>query len=112
MTSGRQTREFIFLDDVADLFVRSLVQPGIDGEVINVSSGEEVSIRELALTVLNSMGNPVHALFGELENRPTEIWRMFGDNTKARELLGWSTTTSLPDGLALTVAWYREQHQK
>jgi nucleoside-diphosphate-sugar epimerase len=109
MTEGRQTREFMFVEDVADVFVRSLTQPGIDGEVINISRGEEVSIRELAQTVLDLMGNPVKALFGALENRPTEIWRMFGDNTKAKELLDWTPTTSLSDGLARTIDWYRQQ---
>jgi nucleoside-diphosphate-sugar epimerase len=112
MTEGRQTREFIYVDDVVEVFVRALLQPGIEGEVINVSRGEEVSIRELAMTVLELMGNPVQGLFGALENRPTEIWRMFGDNTKSRELLGWAPTTSLADGLAATIAWYREQEAR
>jgi nucleoside-diphosphate-sugar epimerase len=109
MTEGRQTREFMYVEDVADVFVRSLTQPGIDGEVINISRGEEVSIRELAQTVLDLMGNPVKALFGALENRPTEIWRMFGDNSKAKELLDWTPTTSLADGLSRTIDWYRQQ---
>ncbi|HEX3794031.1 MAG TPA: SDR family NAD(P)-dependent oxidoreductase [Acidimicrobiales bacterium] len=109
MTEGRQTREFMFVEDVAEVFVRALTQPGIDGEVINVSRGEEVSIRELAVTVLELMGNPVQGLFGALDNRPNEIWRMFGDPTKARELLGWTPTTSLTDGLTRTIAWYRDQ---
>jgi nucleoside-diphosphate-sugar epimerase len=112
MTEGTQTREFMYVDDVADVFVRALTQPGIDGEVINVSRGEEVTIRQLALTVLELMGNPVQALFGALPYRPTEIWRMFGDNSKARELLGWAPTTSLTDGLNRTIDWYRQQEQE
>jgi UDP-glucose 4-epimerase len=111
MTEGTQTREFIYVDDVVDVFVRSLTQPGIEGEVINVSRGEEVSIRHLAETVLTLMGNPVQALFGALPYRPTEIWRMFGDNTKARELLDWTPTTSLTDGLNRTIDWYRTQER-
>lgn len=108
MTEGRQTREFMYVEDVAEVFVRALTQPGIDGEVINICQGQEVSIRELAQTVLDLMGNPVKGLFGALENRPTEIWRMFGDNSKAEELLAWSPTTSLSDGLAQTIDWYRQ----
>jgi nucleoside-diphosphate-sugar epimerase len=107
MTGGRQTREFMYVEDVADVFVRALWTPGIEGEVINVSCGEEVSIRELASTVLDLLGNPVHALFGALDYRPNEIWRMFGDNAKARRLLGWVPTTSLTDGLTKTIDWYR-----
>ena len=45
MTEGRQSREFMYIDDVVDAFLRALTMPGADGEVINVSSGEEVSIR-------------------------------------------------------------------
>ncbi len=111
MTEGRQTREFMYVDDVADVFVRALSHPGIDGEVINVSRGEEVSIRDLALTVLELLGNPVRPLFGALEYRPNEIWRMFGDNTKVRELLNWAPSTSLADGLAKTIEWCKETHR-
>jgi nucleoside-diphosphate-sugar epimerase len=111
MTAGRQTREFMFIDDVSDVFVRALLTPGIDGQVINVSRSEEIAIRDLAVTVLNLMGNPVEALFGALDNRPNEIWRMFGDDTKAKDLLGWSPTTSLTDGLERTIAWYQEQER-
>jgi nucleoside-diphosphate-sugar epimerase len=109
MTAGLQTREFMYVDDVADVFVRALVQSGIDGQVINITRAEEISIHDLALSVLELMGNPVKALFGALDTRPNEIWRMFGDDSKARDLLGWTPTTSLQDGLARTIDWYRAQ---
>jgi nucleoside-diphosphate-sugar epimerase len=110
MTDGRQTREFMFVEDVAEVFVRALIQPGIDGEVINVSRGEEVSIRQLAVAVLELMGDPVRGLFGALEHRPNEIWRMYGDTEKASRLLGWTATTSLAEGLSRTIDWYRKQY--
>lgn len=109
MTEGRQTREFTYVDDVADAMVRALVVPDIDGEVVNVGCGEEVSMRDLALTVLDLLGNPVEPQFGALEYRPTEIWRMFSDSTKARTLLGWSPVHSLEDGLRATIEWYRSR---
>jgi UDP-glucose 4-epimerase len=107
MTEGRQTREFMYVDDVVEAFVRALWTPGIEGEVINVSGGQEVSIRELAITVLTLLGNPVQPLFGALDYRPNEIWRMYGDTTKVRALLGWTPTTSLVDGLSATIEWCR-----
>ena len=109
MTEGRQTREFTFVEDVANAFVLALVTPGIDGEVLNVGSGEEVSMRTLALTVLELLGNPVEPEFGALPYRPTEIWRMVGDSSRAERLLGWRATRSLPDGLARTVDWYKQR---
>lgn len=109
MTEGRQTREFTFVEDVADAFVRALVAPGIEGEVFNVGRGDEVSMRDLALTVLELLGNPIQPEFGALDYRPTEIWRMFGDSSKARRVLGWTPSHSLGDGLAKTIDWYRDQ---
>src|SRR5207237_4543953 len=82
MTEGRQTREFNYVEDVADAFVKALTAPGVDGEVINVGCAEEVSMRDLAQTILRLMGDPIEPAFGALAYRPTEIWRMFCDNTK------------------------------
>jgi nucleoside-diphosphate-sugar epimerase len=109
MTQGAQTREFMYVDDVVDAFVRALWRPGLEGEVVNISSGQEISIRSLALTVLALLGNPVQPVFGALDYRPNEIWRFFGDNTKGRELLDWAPTTSLEDGLSATISWLRQQ---
>lgn len=107
MTEGRQTREFNYVEDLAEGFVRAATAPDVEGEVINLGCGEETSMRDLATTILDIMGNPIEAQFGALEHRPTEIWRMFCDNTKARELLGWKPRHSLEDGLRTTIDWYR-----
>jgi UDP-glucose 4-epimerase len=55
------------------------------------------------------MGNPVRADFGALADRPTEIWRMYCDSTKARTRLGWKPGHTLPEGLAKTISWYRTE---
>lgn len=107
MTEGRQTREFTFVDDVADAFVLALTRPGIDGEVLNVCRGEEVSMRDLATTVAALLGTDVEPEFGALPYRPNEIWRMVGDGSRAEALLGWRPTTALVDGLERTIDWYR-----
>jgi nucleoside-diphosphate-sugar epimerase len=109
MTEGRQTRAFTFVTDVADAFVLALTADGIDGEVLNVGRSEEVSMRSLALTVLELVGSTVSPQFGALPYRPTEIWRMVGDTSRAERLLGWQATHSLDDGLARTVDWYRSR---
>ena len=108
MTEGRQTREFTFVEDQVDAFVRALVTPGIDGEVINIGRGEEVSMREIALTVLDLLGNPIEPEFGALPARPNEVQRMVGDPTRAQALLGWRAEHSLAAGLEKTIAWYRQ----
>jgi nucleoside-diphosphate-sugar epimerase len=107
MTQGHQTREFTYVQEAADVLIQSLVRPGVVGEVINIGRGEEVAIRHVASTVLGLMGNPVRALFGELEERPNEIPRLFGDSSKARALLDWSPRLTLEEGLTSTIEWFR-----
>ena len=106
MTEGRQTREFNFVEDIADGIVRAATAPGIDGEILNLGCGEEVSMRDLATQILELMGNPIEPEFGALPERPTEIRRMYSDSSKARTLLGWEPLHTLADGLARTIAWY------
>ena len=103
MTQGRQTREFNFVEDLVDGMVRASLAPGAVGEVVNLGCGEEVSMRDLAVLLLRLLGDPVEAEFGALPDRPTEIWRMRADNSKARELLGWTPTTSFEELIALMV---------
>jgi nucleoside-diphosphate-sugar epimerase len=107
MTEGTQTREFNFAPDLADGFVRALTAPQVDGELINLGCGEDVSMRDLATMILDLLGNPIQPQFGAIPYRPTEIWRMYCDNTKARTLLDWKPAHSLAEGLAATVDWYR-----
>lgn len=109
MTQGRQTREFNFVEDLVDGFILLGTTEGIDGELFNLGNGEEVSMRDLATTILDLMGNPIEPAFGALADRPTEIWRMFCDSTKARDRLGWAPRHTLEDGLLETIDWYREQ---
>jgi len=109
MTMGHQTREFNFVDDIAEGFVAAATADGAEGQVLNLGCGEEVSMRQMAQTILDLMGNPIEAQFGALPERPTEIQRMFSDSTKSREVLGWSPRHSLADGLQKTIAWYTEQ---
>jgi len=109
MTQGRQTREFNFVEDIAEGFVLAATAQGGEGDVFNLGCGEELSMREVAQTVLDLMGNPIEPKFGALPERPTEIHRMFSDSTKARERFGWTPRHTLREGLEKTIAWYREQ---
>ena len=107
MTKGVQTREFNYVDDLVDGFLLMATTDGIEGELFNLGCGEEVSMRDLTTRILDLMGNPIEAEFGAMPERPTEIMRMYCDATKARERLGWQPRTTLDEGLAKTIEWYR-----
>jgi nucleoside-diphosphate-sugar epimerase len=109
MTQGRQTREFNFVGDLVDGFVRAATAPDVEGKVFNIGGGEEVAMRDLAQTILGLMGNPITPEIGALPDRPTEIWHMRSDSTKARDALGYRPQRSLAEGLEETIAWYRSE---
>ena len=109
MTQGVQTREFNYVEDIADGFVRAATVEGVIGEVINLGGGPEVSMRDLATQILELMGSPITPEFGALPERPTEIMRMCAATEKARDLLGYQSSTTLSNGLTRTIAWYRER---
>ena len=112
MTSGRQTREFNYVDDLVDGLVKAGTTPGIDGELFNLGCGDDIAMCDLAPLVLGLLGDPIAADIGALPDRPTEIWQMRADATKARRRLGWSSQWSLPDGLRATVDWYRSELER
>ena len=109
MTQGLQTREFNYVEDLADGFVRAAVADGVVGEIVNLGCGEEISMRDLATTLLRLLGDPLEPEFGALPERPTEIVRMQADAAKANALLGWAPSTSLEEGLQRTIDWYRDE---
>ena len=109
MTKGTQTREFNYVTDLVEGFLLLGVVPGIEGQLINLGNGEEVAIADLVRSLLAVMGDPVEADMGALPDRPIEIWRMFCDSRRARDLLGWAPRHDLRSGLAATVNWYRTE---
>jgi UDP-glucose 4-epimerase len=108
MTQGKQTREFNFASDLAAGFLAAGLH-GQPGRLYNLGCGEEVSMRDLAATVLKLMGDPVEAQFGALPDRPTEIWRMYADSSRARTELGWAPQVGLAEGLQRTISWYTNE---
>ncbi|MEY2430582.1 MAG: hypothetical protein QOC92_307 [Acidimicrobiaceae bacterium] len=109
MTMGRQTREFNYVADLVEGIVSAGTVEGIDGQLFNLGCGEEISMRDLATEILDLLDNPIEPKFGALPERPTEIPRMFCDNTRAREVLGWTPRHTLQEGLQETIAWYRAE---
>jgi UDP-glucose 4-epimerase len=109
MTEGLQTREFNYVEDLVDGFILAATVEGIEGDVFNIGGGQEVSMRDLAKSILGLMGDPIVPEFGALAPRPTEIWSMRSDVTKARSRLGLEAGRPLEEGLEATIAWYRRE---
>lgn len=109
MTGGEQTREFNYVSDIVDGFVRASCSPGAIGEIINIGNGIEYTLKEVVERISSIAGRPVTARFGALPYRPGETWHFYGDNAKAKKLLGWAPRVDLDTGLRTTLEWYRTQ---
>jgi NAD dependent epimerase/dehydratase len=101
------TRDFLYVEDTARGMVRCAEAEGVEGEVINLGTGTEVSIAEVAECVMQLLGRDVPVELDEKRLRPrgSEVERLVADTTKARELLGWEPSVELDEGLQRTVDW-------
>jgi GDP-L-fucose synthase len=103
---GSPTREFLFVEDAADAFV--LAADRYSGaDPVNVGTGVEISIRELAETIAELTGFEGEIVWDE--SMPNGQPRRRLDTSRASELLGFDATTSLREGLERTIRWYRDQ---
>lgn len=106
MTAGDQTRDFVYIDDIIDAYLRAAFSSSAIGEVINIGSGIEYRIRDVAEQIVSKMESPVSLMIGALQKRVGEAEHFFCNNDKAQEILGWVPVVSLDKGLDRTISWY------
>jgi dTDP-glucose 4,6-dehydratase len=101
------TRDFTFVLDTVAGFIRLAESPAAVGQEINLGSGHEISIGDLAERIGDVLGLELGLASNESRTRPagSELQRRLADTRKARELLGWEPQVSLDEGLAATIAW-------
>jgi GDP-L-fucose synthase len=102
--SGRATREFLFVEDAAEAIVAG-TERYEDPEPVNLGTGEEISIRDLAGLIAKLTGLP--GAFRWDTSRPDGQPRRALDVSRARDGFGWSARTPLEDGLRATIDWFR-----
>ncbi len=107
-TKGEQTREFNYVGNLVDGLIDAASDKSTIEGPVNLASGEEVAIRDLVKKIAALTDTKSSIEIGALEYRPTEIWRMFADSSRARSLFGWTPRVNLDEGLKLTVEWYRQ----
>lgn len=108
-TPGEQTREFNFVTNLTDGMLLAGEYAGKIEGPMNLAGGEEVAIRDLVQTIVRLTESRSRVEIGALPYRPNEIWRMRGDGTRARQVLGWKPKVSLEEGLKITIDWFKDQ---
>jgi UDP-glucose 4-epimerase len=104
---GLQTMDFVYTDDIARANVLA-AESEAGGAVLNIASGAETSLRDLAAALLRVMGSDSQLEFGPARS-VNAVSRRLADVSAARALLGWKAEVGLDEGLERLVAWWQQQ---
>jgi NAD dependent epimerase/dehydratase len=104
------TRDLNFVDNTVDGFLRAASESRAIGRTINLGSGREIQIGDLAALIAKMVGKPCQIESENQRLRPqgSEVERLLADNTLAQSLLQWQPQVTLEDGLSRTVAWIQD----
>jgi nucleoside-diphosphate-sugar epimerase len=101
------TRDLNYAKDTAEGFIKIAESEKTVGQVINIGSGKEISIGDLAEKIIKLTGKDAQVVSEEQRIRPekSEVNRLCADNSKAYELTGWKPQYTLEQGLKETIEW-------
>ena len=104
-------RDLLYIDDHVDGYMK-VVESKVFPPCVNLCTGIGTSIGELAEMIKELLDWKGEVVWNTTFQRPTEIWTLVGDNSLARETLGWSPEYSLEEGLSLTIEKIRSKLNK
>ncbi|MGE0443942.1 MAG: NAD-dependent epimerase/dehydratase family protein [Vicinamibacterales bacterium] len=109
---GRQVRDFVFVDDACDAFLRAGASDACNGQVFNVGGAEPIAHRDL-VELLITIGGSGRFRFVEWppEKKAIDIGDFYADSSRLHATVGWAPTTRLRQGLAATFAYYRQHFE-
>ena len=105
---GSQMRDFVYVDDAADAFLRAGASAACDGDVFNVGGAEPISHRDLANLLVEMAGaGRVQYVEWPPEKKRIDIGSFYSDSTRFHQRVGWTPQVGLREGLRRTLAYYR-----
>jgi UDP-glucose 4-epimerase len=106
---GQQLRDFVYVDDAADAFLRAGASDAVNGQVFNVGGAQPTSHLELVMLLIETAGTGAYRLVEwPADKKAIDIGSFYADSTRFRTTTGWEPSTTLRDGLARTIAYYRQ----
>jgi nucleoside-diphosphate-sugar epimerase len=105
LASGTRLVDWVYVDDVVDAFLQAAATERAAGQVLDIGSGIQVSIRDTVELVAKLVGGPGRPRFGAIPDRPLDAAQV-SDPAAAGTVLGWHPTTTLAEGLRRTIDWY------
>ena len=103
-------RDFTYVSDTVDGLLKAGMAEGVEGKVLNLGTGQDFRIGDLANRIIRLIGRPVKIVVDPTRVRPkeSEVMRLLSDNSRAKQYLNWDPSILLEDGLQLTIRWIRE----
>jgi len=103
-------RDFTFVKDTADGFLRIAAADNVVGDEINLGNNSAITIGDLAEKIFTILGKKVRIVTENQRMRPekSEVLKLHAANQKAQDLIGWKPQVSLDQGLRLTIEWIKE----
>lgn len=109
LSSGEQRRDYVFIGDVVEAYRKAMKLKSPRGDVFNLGSGKDVSVREVAAMAHALVGGKNRLLFGKMQKAAFDTapcWK--ADTKKTAGVLKWKSRTGLKEGLRKTIGWLRE----
>jgi UDP-glucose 4-epimerase len=110
---GSQRRDFVFVEDAADAFLRAGADDACNGEAFNIGGDRAISHRDLTTLLIDVAGSgSVTYVEWPPEKKAIDIGDFYADSTKFMRATGWTPSVSLRDGLCRTVEFYRQHFDR
>jgi nucleoside-diphosphate-sugar epimerase len=110
ITSGEQTREFNYVENLVNGFYICAKNKKCFGEVVNIGNGADIKIKNLAKLIFSLIKPESNLYIGKLKSRITDIKKMQSNSLKFKKITRWRPNIEFKDGLSKTIDWYKKQN--
>ena len=107
-SAGNQFRDFLYIDDAINAIMKCLQNKSLQGEILNIGSGQPQKIKEIIYLIKNliKLGNPS---FGKILIRKDEINKLYPDIEKAKKKINWIPKVKFNEGITKTINFYKKK---
>ena len=106
-SSGRQLRDFIYVEDVIRAIIKILKNKNIKGEILNIGSGKPITIKKVILKICTLINSGIPQ-FNKIKLRKDEILKLYPSIKKAKKLINWKPRVDMPSGLNKCIQYFKK----
>ncbi len=106
---GEQSRDFTYVDNVVQANILAIKAPQAPGKILNIAYGRRITVNELIKTLNTILGKNIQPVYES--SRPGDIRHSLADISQARQILGFSPTVTLEEGLRRSIAWFMNKNE-